>query len=158
VVLFPVAASWHLDDPLRRVDSSISGKTINMATLKLYPFIAPTAGPASYSVNAIGADWNPTTITWSSSLALNGFYWVEDGATTHAILNNTTNPLTWDLTAIVQNWADGTWTNYGLVVSDLYNPPYNDCPDNAEFRGIAFWSSEYYDFTFDRPKLFIEWN
>jgi hypothetical protein len=31
-------------------------------------------------------------------------------------------------------------------------------PDNADFRGTAFWSSEYYDSTFVRPKLFIEWN
>ena len=139
------------------VDSNISGKTINVATLKLYPYIAPTAGPASYSVNAIAGDWNPTTIAWSSSLALDGFYWVEDAATTPSILNNTTNPLVWDVTAIVQNWADGYWTNYGLVVSDLYNPPYDACPDNADFRGTAFWSSEYYDSTFVRPKLFIEW-
>jgi hypothetical protein len=130
------------------VDALIGGKTIIKATLKLWPYLLPTDWDTQYAVNAIAGYWNPATITWNSptSYFLGGEARVNPPVTT-AI------PMEFDVTTIVQNWADGSWTNYGFMLRDttLWHPGYN------AWRATGIESLEYYFYSDHRPQLYLEY-
>lgn len=93
-----------------------------------------------YSANRITEDWNETDITWNNQPASTGvnkslgyvplsFGW-----------------MSWDITNITQEWADGT-SNYGLVIRDIR--------ENLDAAHVSrFYSREYNGLD---PRLEIEY-
>jgi hypothetical protein len=72
---------------------------------------APPHAPLAFTVypDAIMADWNPATVNWNNKpVTLN----VGDPPVT-PIYNSWTQ---WNVTNIVQGWADGTRPNYGIAL------------------------------------------
>jgi titin len=132
------------------INPDIAGKTITRAVLKLHPNIAPTDRPAIYNVNAIYASWNPSTVTWNDTVS--NFFYTTPVSTANSS-GRTDLALEWDVTAIVENWANGTWTNNGLLVWE----PDNICPSQVTERATQFMSLEFNAGSWSQPKLYIEW-
>lgn len=112
------------------VDADINGKTIISATLKLYPVFLPV----EYTQYEVWAVYN----YWSSSVTWNTEPLLYSGS--GVVFNNpiSTLPSEINVTSIVQNWANGTYTNYGFMVEDTnYSFPYD-----ISFRATAFCSTE----------------
>jgi|GEM_PF-5131648 len=84
------------------------GATIESATLSLY---VATAGNETVNVHRITALWDETVVTWNNfggayDIAVEGSF-VTDGA------------FEWrsaDVTALVQDWVDGSHPNYGMLL------------------------------------------
>ena len=99
------------------VNTDISDKTIISATLKLYPAILP-ASYTQYEAWAIYNDWT-ASVTWNTMPSV----YVGSGV----IFDQPTSslPSEIDVTSIVQNWANGSYSNYGFFVEDTnYSIPY----------------------------------
>jgi len=131
--------------------SQITGRTISKATLRLSVNGPPTEFPATpqLRLSAFAADWSPSAITWNicTALACHAAGEVLVPAPTAS------GPLDFDVTAIVANWASGTWNNYGLKLMA-------DQPAPGMMGRIAttwFYSLEYNNTAEERPKLIVEY-
>jgi hypothetical protein len=105
---------WHncYGAALRFDTAALSGKNILSARLALQPCaLAPgPVGDARYVVRALTGAWNPATVTFNTLPTLYGAGAWGFPAPTAA------GEQLLDVTAIVRNWASGTWTNNGLFV------------------------------------------
>ncbi len=88
----------------------LSGTTINSAKLDLW-IALPNPTNYNFGVYRVTASWVETTVTWNNQPAH------------HATAYDVTmisgavgGPYTWDVKTLVQEWANGTYTNYGLIV------------------------------------------
>lgn len=97
------------------VDTTISGKTINKATLKLSVDVLPVNYLADYQLWAIAANWFPASVTWNSRPLI---YTSSSKIFGQPI--TTALPLAIDVTTIVSKWADGSWSNFGFMLEDAY--------------------------------------
>ena len=128
------------------IQSQIAGRTIVSATLRLNPYILPAEYSTTYAVNAFVAAWSPTSLTFANQPN----YYTAGGVTvdppTTAVI-----PLEFDVRAIVQAWANGTWVNKGFLVRDTHVT----IPGYTAYRATAFYSMD--NSTTKRPVLVIEY-
>ncbi|MHC4752127.1 MAG: DNRLRE domain-containing protein, partial [Planctomycetota bacterium] len=119
-----------------------SGATMNSATLRLYRYTG--IGAFTLAVQSASRSWSENTLTWNTSGSTNR--WTTPEATYY--MSNITGYLSVDVTAHVQQWADGTRSNYGFHLSA--NDEWTVDPGNQ--RG--FYSREYSSTSY-RPRLEI---
>ena len=92
--------------------SSLSGKTIESATLNLEARSPPVGYyQRNFRIGAIASSWSASTLTWNKmkSFAYQPASWM---SFSHPIFSGQDYPI--NLKAIVQNWANGTYSNYGI--------------------------------------------
>lgn len=113
------------------------GTQINAAYLKLYsnnnPKFRPDAATRAY---AILGSWNRTT-TWNTRPPHASSY--EDST----VVKNTRQYFQWNVTALVQDWVNGTETNYGVKI-------------RSEGGGSLYFSSS--KSSSNKPILYIQYN
>jgi len=119
-----------------------SGATINSATLRLYCYTGN--GAFTLAVQSASRSWSENTLTYNTDGSTNR--WTAPKSTYY--MSNITGYLSVDVTTHVQEWADGTRSNYGFHLST--NEPWNVDPGND--RG--FYSREYSSTSY-RPRLEI---
>jgi hypothetical protein len=130
--------------------SSISGKTIKVATLRLYPYGELPGRATQYALQALAQTWNGNTVThnnFTTPLIYTAFYIQVPQPTTLA------SP--WDINVkdMVQFWADGTWNNYGFIMYDpIVQFPYATGSTVTSFEG-----KDWYSNINRRPQLYVEY-
>jgi acid phosphatase type 7 len=93
--------------------STLAGKTIDSATLKLYV----TAGSNNVVPNRITASWNETQVTWNRRTST--VNWTKAGGdynSAGAGVNTVSGWTSWDLTTDVRAFVSGT-TFYGWIMT-----------------------------------------
>jgi hypothetical protein len=125
--------------------SSLSGKTIDSAELKLYKYDHTTdwGSPVgrTYNAHRITGSWTEMGVTWNTAPGYNG------GVTDSDTVPNNGNWMTWDVKSDVQAFASGTYTNYGWLVKDSVEP-------SSYYQQSYFRSREYTGTTYD-PVLIV---
>lgn len=133
------------------VQTQINGKTIVEAQLILFELGPPQDLNGTFQVAAIFSPWNPATITWNLYAAMSRY-------TGNAVNFTGTSTTTYgqrifNVTGIVQNWANGTFVNNGFLLFD-------EAPTiwaYASYQILAFESLEYNSNTARRPQLYIRY-
>lgn len=110
--------------------SAISGGTVNTAYLDLW---IDTANQTNYDfgVYRITASWEESSVTWQNQPDFHATAYDEIEVSGAA-----GGPYTWDVKTLVQEWAGGTYPNYGLLLKRVNmqypsNWPYFCSGDNA---------------------------
>ncbi|MFC1844165.1 DNRLRE domain-containing protein, partial [Thermodesulfobacteriota bacterium] len=126
--------------------ASLSGKTIQNATLRLEVYSYGVGYyPRTWHVWANATSWN-SNVTWNQVSGMLHY--------TGYVIEGLSPPGSYgymdiDVTTMVQNWASGSWNNYGFIFgSDNYNFPYA-----TSFDAFAFYSSA--DTGGGKPKLIV---
>jgi fibronectin type III domain protein len=133
------------------VQSVIAGKTILEATLSLYQFVLPADFDGHFKLAAIQTSWDPSTTSWKTWSAMGEPY--PDGRLDFAALQPVETPLEFDVTAIVQKWADGTLENNGFQIWEPSPvPPGHDSNQALEIQSLEVFRGEG-----TRPQLFIHY-
>ena len=97
-------------------------KTFGIAALKRGVFVEGTgAGVDGSSANSTEVCWDYfsyNTVSWTTAGATGASDVYADNSTTTCTMSTDTagTVKTWDITAIVQNWINGTYSNYGLLM------------------------------------------
>jgi len=130
------------------VQSQISGKTIVSAKLRLYPYILPADVNTTYAVSAFAASWSATAITFANQPQ----YYIS-GTVNVSPPVTTAIPLEFDIKTIVQNWANGTWANNGLLLRDANGV----APGYTAYRATSYYSTDNYVTASKRPQLEIQY-
>ena len=96
----------------------LSGATINSAKLDLWIDL-PNSTKYNFGVYRITASWGEMTVTWNNQPAHNATAY-----DVKMISGSPGGPYTWDVRKLVQEWANKTYPNYGLMVKrvDMKNP------------------------------------
>ena len=97
------------------INNFIAGRTINKATLILWPYDLPGDFTGTYAVNALANNWSGSTITFNNCPS----YYTGSVSTKGAPVSTAVS-WNFDVTAIVRAWASGSMSNYGLLLRD-YN-------------------------------------
>lgn len=87
-----------------------SNATVNSATLRLYLSGSTGATPYDIKLWRYLGNWSETTVTWSN----------QPGSTGTGIVTSvdaSSGYKTWTVKDVVKNWVNGTYGNYGLLVS-----------------------------------------
>jgi hypothetical protein len=99
--------------------SALAGHTVRSAVLQLTTCTVATAPAATaYAAYGLAGSWSPATVTFNTLPqfhSTNG-YWNMAPTTAGAVVQ-------WDITAIVQNWASGTWANNGIILMPYQSSP-----------------------------------
>jgi fibronectin type III domain protein len=133
------------------VQSVIAGKTILEATLSLYQFVLPADFDGQFKLAAIQTSWDPSTISWKTWSDMGEPY--PDGHLDFAALQPVETPLEFDVTGIVQKWADGTLENNGFQIWEPSPvPPGHDSNQALEIQSLEVFRGEG-----TRPQLFIHY-
>lgn len=132
------------------VQSQIAGKTILEARLVLYQYALPGDPIGTFRLAAVLSSWNPSSITWN---IWQGMSYYLAGTTDFAALPTTAVPLEFDVTQIVQNWANGTFANNGFQIWD----PAVTAPGYESYQTVGIESREVYNNLSRRPALYIRW-
>jgi hypothetical protein len=117
---------------------------ITDADLKLYQYNTIGSGNFTIGLYKVTSNWDESTITWN----------LQPTSSTNAEITNniTAGAITWkswDIDTLVQDWLDGTITNYGMMLKDT---------DESLVNTIAyFWTSDYTIDTTKRPILEIDY-
>jgi len=133
------------------VQSQIAGRTISRATLRLNVH-APRPDLAvapRIRVSALASPWNPFTLSWNAWKTL---LVQTAGASTVDAPSSAGATLDFDVTAIVRNWASGSWLDYGLQLE----PWDHAYPGRTSSQTTRFQSLERHDDPAKRPRLIIE--
>jgi large repetitive protein len=103
--------------------SSLAGKTIDSASLKLYCQAEDYSSSITTNVYDITASWSAGTVTWNTQPSINN---------TVSAANSTggTGWKTWDLTSSVQAIANGSNTNYGWMLKSPSSAARDTFTDN----------------------------
>lgn len=125
----------------------IAGKTIERALLRVYPYLLPTSLGTTYGVAPVLTSWNGGTVRWSNQPSAGATVDVVGPPVTTAL------PMEFDVTSVVQDWADGTRVNYGFRLRDQ-----NDLvlPYATLYRVVGIESLEYWYASGRRPQLHLE--
>lgn len=94
-------------------------------------------GEATWNVRSSGIGWFPPG---GSYVGTTGQYETSPWATNSESVSSPGDPLTWDVTALVQGWLDGTWDNDGLAVMTRTSFPMNQ----LHFRTVDFADPAYH--------------
>jgi hypothetical protein len=133
------------------VQSVIAGRTILEATLSLYQFVLPADFDGQFKLAAIQTSWDPSTISWRTWSDMGEPY--PDGHIDFAALQPVETPLEFDVTGIVQKWADGTLENNGFQIWEPSPvPPGHDSNQALEIQSLEVFRGEG-----TRPQLFIHY-
>ncbi len=116
--------------------SSLAGQSINSAILKL-EVRSSSSPPVVINAHRLTTNWSESTVTWNSPWSTAGGNYDATTAgsatfTTPLSLGSPTETMSIDITSLVQNWASGTYPNYGLVLID----------PSGSARSISAFSSE----------------
>ena len=128
-----------------------SGIRIDSATQELYLYAASGATITPWSVYRLTNSWEETIATWESRDLVNN--WITPGgdyvATPHdgIIIDVTPGWRIWNITQLVNEWYNGTYPNYGVIIFD----------GSGGNRERQFWSNEYAANTSLRPKLVVNY-
>ena len=127
------------------INTFITGRTINKATLILWPSYFPGDFTGTYAVNGLAGNWSGSSITFNNCPS-----WYTSPVSTKGAPPTTAVSWSFDVTAIVQTWASGTKPNYGLVLRD-YNiaAPGYEC-----YRAFEIYCLESTQSV--RPTLYVE--
>lgn len=149
--ILPFGEEYVCGEALMRfpVQAQIAGRTIVSAELRLYARgIAPDQG-TSFRLGAVARTWSTTNVTFNSFHNGAEVYLsnqVERPAPTTATL-----PYTFDVTAIVRNWANGSFVNNGLLLWDTVAA----FPPLSLLRSVSFDSADSFADPVERPQLII---
>jgi hypothetical protein len=133
------------------VQSVIVGRTIVEATLTLFQFVLPAELDGQFKLAAIATSWNPSTLSWKTWSEMGEPY--PDGRLDFAALQPVETPLEFDVTGIVQKWADGTLENNGFQIWEPSPvPPGHDAIQTLEIQSLEVFRGEA-----TRPQLFIHY-
>ena len=137
---------------IRTLVSAIAGKTVDSAALKLTTSSVGVGNyPRPWHIRALAAPWSPSTVTWN---IVNPFaFYLNSEILLHPPgYGGQSELFEIDVTNIVQSWASGTWSNYGLIFgSSNYTFPYD-----TSFDAFEFYSLE--DPGQDWPKLIVTYH
>lgn len=146
----PFVSNFFCSSSLFRFDAAqpqITGRAIASAYLQVQPYLLPADLGTVYAANAVAAAWNPATVTWNTQPTIFTFGQVNFSPPSTAVV-----PVTLDVTAFVRNWANGTWTNNGIMLRDL---AHSTLPTISLIQLTGFYSLEYFDTAANRPRLII---
>ena len=94
--------------------SSLAGRTIISATLTLTTqYVGSGIYPNNWYVLAVASNWSPSTVTWNT-VDNPSFEYYLDSDSIHAPPSTVGQTYDIDVTTTVQNWINGTFTNYGF--------------------------------------------
>ncbi len=130
------------------IQTQIAGRTIVNAKLRLYPYILPADWDTTYAASAFAGAWNTSIITWNNQPSH-----FQLGQSTVNPPTSTAVPLELDVKTIVQNWANGTWVNNGILIRDTTMI----IPGYTALRSTSFYSMNFYSTTAKRPELYLEY-
>jgi hypothetical protein len=147
------------------IGNTITGKTVNKALLRLFPnTIAGNISTYPFftdNVLGISTDWNPNTITWKWANTINTItgltnlqLW-ERPEISVLVPTSTVDPMEFDVTDIVQHWANGTWANYGIFISNGTVIPWASSTGGSMVT--MFDSLETASTPSRRPKIYLEY-
>jgi hypothetical protein len=128
------------------INPLIAGKTISSAVLRLVPTAGATDTNFTLELQAIASMASPPTF----NNYLNGRVQVDP--IIRRSPPGTIVPVDFDVTAIVQHWANGTFVNNGFVIHNA--PADNVSPSGTFSRSIGFHSRESSN-TAARPQLVV---
>lgn len=127
--------------------NSLAGRTILSATLRLtVDYVGVGFYPRNWYVRALATDWFPSSVTWNN---VTGFQYYIASETLVVPPTYPGQVMDIDVTNTVQNWASGTYNNYGFqfeISSYLF-------PNANSLDAFAFFSAE--DAAGDRPELIV---
>ncbi len=91
-----------------------AGAIITSADLNLYYYAAggTDGDPLDISVYQTAVDWSEGSLTWSKAEN----YYVPSYDTVTIIKGSGAGYKAWDIASLVQNWVDGTYDNYGVLL------------------------------------------
>jgi hypothetical protein len=148
-----ICSSAAIHFPLKGTTTSnaafdLTGKTIDKATFVL-SVASPPVDPTNYSVSAISSPWSTNTLSGNTSLMLYAGGSTEQGSPTSF------GPYAFDVTAIVQSWANGSYQNDGLLVEDAEYV----FPDGDFIRTSFFYSTDSFNgYSQNRPTLWVDYH
>ena len=120
-------------------DAQYQGVIVTSAIIHFYAFAVDGAGQP-YQYGPCNAPWEENTLTWNTMPG------------THETITITypssTGWISYDITAWVQNWLDGTWNNNGLAFIN----------NEGTNQYICARSSDYAVDPSLRPKLVLDYN
>jgi hypothetical protein len=137
---------------------SAAGTNVTNAKLNLFETYSSSCTASNVSVHRITSDWNATTVNWSYPLNGGGVSFAGTALDTvfDAHGYNSSCPNDWlksmNVTSAVQGWANGTTTNYGLLVK---------APDETNSNQYKEFASRSWDgsaVTTKDPRLDITYN
>lgn len=98
---------------LKFSSSAYSGQHVLAATLRTRNWYSASCTSKAIRVNRITSTWNSNTVTWGTQPSVTTTD-ESDFSTAYGSSGCAENYATWDVTNIVDKWAQGTATNYGL--------------------------------------------
>ncbi len=132
------------------VQPQIAGRLIRSATLRLWVHELRSDFTVSpqIRVSAFANDWDPATLTWNTWAQLQCQLSSEARQTAPSTSDQ---PVDFDVTTIVRNWASGAFGNYGLRL--MVDPWY---PGHTPSLGTTLFESlETRDAASHRPQLIV---
>ena len=133
-------SSYYMRSYLKFNLSSLAGKTITSAKLKLYKHYVNTYGESvTFSARRITADWDEMGLTYNNAPAYSAAY---GSIYTFGPINAWSEI---DLKTMLQEWIDGTYPNYGVCLSY----------EATGYRYNSTWRSKEYSDPAYRPYLEI---
>jgi hypothetical protein len=125
--------------------SLVAGRTITSAYLRLSASDLAGDFNAVYGASAFAGSWSPATITYFNQPS----HYVSP-ETLHAPPNASNTIIDFDVTSLVQLWANGTRVNNGILVQPTSTAP------GAVVETTFFWSDDSYNgVPAWRPQLII---
>jgi hypothetical protein len=127
------------------------GVTIQEAKLWLYRFTGSGSGQGHANIRRITRNWTELYSDWNNYDSGNN--WVTAGGDYHTkvydwktILITVNRWYDWNVTELISEWKDGTYTNYGLALETHWSSSWH------QFR-----TSDYYTDLKLRPKLIVNY-
>lgn len=151
--VLPYGTEYVCGEALMRFNAqaAISGRTIVSAELRLYvDYLGADVG-TQFRVAAVARTWNTTNVTMNSFH--NGSEVYNSGQVSRTPPTTGAVPYTFDVTAIVQNWANGSFTDNGLFLWDTVS----NLPPVSLIRGVGFESVDVNSGATRRPQLVIRY-
>ena len=101
--------------------------TVTSAKLRIYPTYRTNGASLNLGVKALLGGWSADAVTWETAPA------AADTAAATAVVNTVAQLYELDITALVQDWVDGTLPNNGVALT-------GEGPTSVEY---FFWASEF---------------
>jgi len=124
--------------------SSLMGETIARATLYvMYYSNDVSSRNQPHRIKRVTENWVEDTITWNNQPTFYGSGTLDGGS--YGLLENdpdTTSTYCWrtlDITTLVQEWLDETYTNYGICIDHTYSTTVA----GGTWASIRYRSKEY---------------